>query len=365
MGNMKTRFLFILLVALIIQSCCTAQKESTENFVFSREDFKEIKELRAPEKIIIDSLLNPATFHIVRDSILIVSNQQNCEYLLELYSLTTLKPILQLVTKGNGPEEMLSCSACMKSGSAPEFYLQDWAKKEYYLVHLDSLLKKHKLQPLMKFKYSSEILETTDLCIADDKHYIAYQMWYLDDKKYGNNLLSPLSLYTINEDSEKGINDFTYFVSSVNGARLFRNPKTNQIWTADMHRDIICFYDDSLRQVRKLEGPDKFKPEYVQKQIDAPIAFITFTNDCDYRAYTDYFITDKHIYLVYEGNKHFDPTNLSPVEIFKLDFEGNLLCDYKLDRYVYSISIDSSEKYLYCASRKSVKETPTLLKYKL
>lgn len=57
--------------------------------------------------------------------------------------------------------------------------------------------------------------------------------------------------------------------------------------------------------------------------------------------------------------------NLSPVEIFKLDFDGNLLCNYKLDRYVYSISINKKEDTLYCASRPSVMEPPVILKYKL
>ena len=63
--------------------------------------------------------------------------------------------------------------------------------------------------------------------------------------------------------------------------------------------------------------------------------------------YTDYYI-DKHIYLVYEGNKHFD-MKISPVEIFKLDFT-DLLYNYKPDRYVYSISINKKEDTLYCAS---------------
>ena len=161
------------------------------------------------------------------------------------------------------------------------------------------------------------------------------------------------------------MDDFPFFVASVNGARVFKNPQTQELWTADMHRDAIRIYNDSLKQIRELVGPDHFSPEYTRRQIDAPVAFVTFADECDYHAYTDYYITDKHIYLVYEGNKHFDMKNLSPVEIFKLDFDGNLLCNYKLDRYVYSISINKKEDTLYCASRPSVMEPPVILKYKL
>ena len=106
------------------------------------------------------------------------------------------------------------------------------------------------------------------------------------------------------------MDDFPFFVASVNGARLFKNPQTQELWTADMHRDAIRIYNDSLKQIRELVGPDHFSPEYTRRQIDAPVAFVTFADECDYHAYTDYYITDKHIYLVYEGNKHFDMKNL-------------------------------------------------------
>ena len=194
--------------------------------------------------------------------------------------------------------------------------------------------------------------------------YIGYHMWYLDDKQFSK-VDSPIGYYQKGEDSGKGMDDFPFFVASVNGARLFKNPQTQELWTADMHRDAIRIYNDSLKQIRELVGPDHFSPEYTRRQIDAPVAFVTFADECDYHAYTDYYITDKHIYLVYEGNKHFDMKNLSPVEIFKLDFDGNLLCNYKPDRYVYSISINKKEDTLYCASRSSVMEPPVILKYKL
>ena len=177
---MKTKQTFIVLISLIIGSSCTTRKDLNQDLVFSREDFMETKELNNPKKIIIDSLLNPANFRVVRDSILVVVNQQNCNYLFELYSLNTLNPILQLAPKGNGPEDMLSCATCINSGNIVDFYLQDYNKNEFCKVNLDTMLIKKKLQPSEKFKYSSEILETTDVCISDDKRYIAYNMWYLD-----------------------------------------------------------------------------------------------------------------------------------------------------------------------------------------
>lgn len=71
------------------------------------------------------------------------------------------------------------------------------------------------------------------------------------------------------------MDDFPFFVASVNGARLFKNPQTQELWTADMHRDAIRIYNDSLKQIRELVGPDHFSPEYTRRQIDAPVAFVT------------------------------------------------------------------------------------------
>jgi len=53
------------------------------------------------------------------------------------------------------------------------------------------------------------------------------------------------------------------------------------------------------------------------------------------------------------------------VEVFKFDFDGNLLKDYLLDRYVYTLSIDGKEEYMYCTARNSYDEEPYLIRYKL
>ena len=71
------------------------------------------------------------------------------------------------------------------------------------------------------------------------------------------------------------------------------------------------------------------------------------------------------LYLVYVGSDHSEEGHLPPVEIFKLDFDGNLLCRYQADQYLYSISIDKDEKYLYAMGRASAQEEARLWKYEL
>lgn len=344
---------------------CTAPKTEETDRSFVREDFKESKELKHTEEIVIDNLLHPASFRIMHDSILVASNQPDCEYLLELYSLHTLQPLAQLIRKGNGPDEMLSCSMDAHSNTTPQFYLQDMRTNTWYTVNIDSICKHRSLQIQSKFQYSSEVLHTVGLCPYDEERYIGYHMWYLDSKEFNNGIDSPISFYKKNENSGKGINDFTYFVGPANGALLFQHPSTKDIWALDIHRDLIRIYNDSLREIRRIEGPDHFRPQYARKESNAPIAFISFAGEHEYSSYIDYYLTGQHLYLVYVGSDHSEEGHLPPVEIFKLDFDGNLLCRYQADQYLYSISIDKDEKYLYAMGRASAQEEARLWKYEL
>ncbi len=357
-------FAISFLVFLVMNSCSFENKVS-KNLSISRDNLTEIKELYSPKEIVIDSLLYPASFRVVKDSILVVNNQPMCDYLLEFYSLKSCKPLAQMVRKGNGPDDMLSCYLDLHTSESTSFYLMDGMAAKYYKVDLDTLLSYKRLKPMSSFGYSSEINPSTFVLDYDTDTYIGCNMWYSPDKKYSNDISSPLSAFSKNVDNKKPMTDYKYFTASVTGLILFKNPQTGYIWAADMHRDQICIYNDSLRLLSTIDGPDHLEVSYEIAQSNSPVPFVTFTNERDVRGYSDYFITNRFIYLLYEGNEHFDPMNLSPVEILKFDLDGNLLCDYKFDRYIYSISVDHTDTYLYCGSRKNLQDPPVLLKYKL
>lgn len=179
---MKTKNLIAVIAAAFLSSC-TPQKEVAGDVSFSREDFQTTKELSNPQEIAIDSLLNPAGFRVMNDSVLVVVNQPNCEFLLELYSLNTLQPLAQLITKGNGPGEMFSCALGLHSNASDNFYLQDSNSKTCYIVDLKTLLNSRRFVPDEQFRYSSEVLPTSDLCLLDDNRYIGYHcgIWMISN----------------------------------------------------------------------------------------------------------------------------------------------------------------------------------------
>jgi hypothetical protein len=72
--------------------------------------------------------------------------------------------------------------------------------------------------------------------------------------------------------------------------------------------------------------------------------------------------------VVYEGLNKTDyapEKQLFPVEVLKFDWNGNLLCDYQLPQYVYAISVDSKEEYLYATTRVSAMDAAYMVRYKL
>lgn len=260
---------------------------------------------------------------------------------------------------------MTACVLNAHNGESPLFFLQDPATGICYMADLDSTLAHRSLHIISRFSYSQHISELADFCMVDERRYVACHKWYIEDEAYSNGIDSPLHFYSIGEQADKERRDYSYFVEPVNGTMPFVNPSTGQIWALDMHRDRITVYDDSLRSVRSLTGPDHFQPRYSVRKMPSPIPFIGFADGYEYRTYTDYFLTSKHIYLVYEGEEHFNLEAMNPVEVFKLDFRGNLLCRYQTDRHLYSISVDSKEEYLYGIVRSSVTEEAAFVRYKI
>lgn len=318
-----------------------------------------------------DTYNDPTAFYLIKDTIVLVNNQQHSSHLIEFYSLKTGSCILQLAEKGSGPEDFVSCNCYSFSNLQSSFYIQDDNTHTFYSISIDETLKRKKLYINNKFRYNPEIHPYTTIFPINETCYLGYNMWHLDDSIYNNNVPA-FKKYQV-EKENLDHNNFTpdlqkykYFVADVNGGNILMLPN-KKICLLDMHKDKITFYNDSLSITKTIIGPDNFDIKYNEKATNIPMPFIVFKNDKNYSSYKSWTLTKNHIYIIYEGlnGKEFDPDNLLPVEIFKFDFEGNPICAYKLDRYVYHISIDSQDQYLYATTRKSYKEPAEFIKYKL
>ena len=331
---MNYRIIFLCCILFCSYGCKqTYQEESESVLKFVRTDFRETIYLNEPKEIIIEDLLNVAVLRVMRDSILVVGNQPNCEYLLELYSLNNIcKPLKQLVRKGTGPSEMISCVLGLYGNDDRNFLLTDYNTGICNVVNMNVLLKDSPFEPLYKFKYSSEISDNSNVCMVNDSSYVGYNRWYLPNSKFSS-IGQPLSYYKCDANEEK-IEVSPYYMDIVNGCGLLYNYVKGQIWGIENHRDLIHIYDDSLQLINTLMGPDHYLPQYEDEPLDPQNVVVRFADRRNYRTYCDYYLTSKHVYLVYAGTDSYDDMNLNPVEIFKLDHEGNLLYNYKMDRYL-------------------------------
>ena len=359
--------LFLIVGGIILFSC--TQKESKTSF--TRDNFKKHTELNNSISIQLEDTYNdPASFYLIKDSLVLVNNQLHSDFLIEIYSIKTGKPILQLARKGQGPNEFSACLCYSISNQDSLFYIQDTEKHIFYSVDIEQTLKEKRLHIAKQFQYSADIHPYTRICLLDNEHYLGYNMWYLENKTY-NNQVSEFSVYEEKIDKQDisqstiDLQKYDYFVADVNGGNLFN--VGNNIWLTDMHKAQITLYDKSLNVIKTLIGPDGYNIEYESKTSNIPMPFIVFKKEKYYSSYKYWTQTDKHVYIIYEHliGESFDPEHLKPIEIFKFDFEGNQITHYKLDNYAYHISVDKQEKYLYATTRSSYKEPAKFVKYKL
>lgn len=363
---MKKKWFVWMAAAFLAGGCHTEKKEEISR-TFGREDFPLARKLENPEEIRIDSLLDPAAAYLYRDDYLVIGNQSHCDYLIEIYSLKDKQIVARLAPRGNGPGEVTSCFCYASSSEDNLFNFKDMQTGIYYRINLDSSLVGQAMYVENRFPYDSNTHPNTETYMIGDRHYVGYTMWYLDDSTYSNSV-APLSLYKIGaDDAPQNPTDYAYFVAPVNEAHLLVDAPAREIWLADSHKDKISLYDDSLRLKKVLVGPDRISLTYTMMESDLPMPFISFPENKYYGAYLGGTVTSDHVYMIYEGIKgrSYDPQHLQPVEVFKFDKKGNPVCRYQLDRYVYTISIDREENYMYATSRKGAGEQAEFLRYKL
>ena len=80
------RTLLTILFVCVTWNSCQRKPVSVPVQQFVRSDFGEQTTLTNPTEIVMDSLLYPASFHLIRDTLMLVLNQPSNSYLLEIYS---------------------------------------------------------------------------------------------------------------------------------------------------------------------------------------------------------------------------------------------------------------------------------------
>lgn len=347
----------LLLAAVLFCSC--SQKESVETLSdvnFTRSDFKEQKNLENPEVIRFDTEdnpLNPTYMKVLRDSLVVLCNDFDSDYAMEIYSMNSLQPIGKYISKAEAGNGLSSGVPAIYTNTSDDFLVYEQMKNAYYKVNLGTLLEKGKLEYTSKFYASPMLRWGLTVCDWDSETYVGCNLYGCGNPDYDNQTPEFAFLKKTSDENGEIMDDereYDYFVYAINGACLFKNPETSQLWAADIHTDRIRIFDDSLKLVRTLTGPDNLQPEYEIKDSSAPMKLVTHKDNKEWLSYQDYFISSKYIYLLYANNQDYrveDSSTYTKSEVLKLDFKGNLVSCYQLDRSVSCISVDTKDSNLY------------------
>ena len=187
---------------------------------------------------------------------------------------------------------------------------------------------------------------------------------YIETDKFSNDIPE---LFKLNLPLDPNFDLFNGEVlpSNVNGAILFASTDKNRIITADYYSDRLNIYDLEMNLLEQKNGHTKIEPEYFTPDGRK----ISFANGLYWRSFYPSAFNSDYIYLLYVGingiNSSSTPIDKNPVEIWRIDWNGNLLERIKTDVFLTNISIDQNAKAIYGTTWNSSGAPPKLIRLNL
>ena len=126
-------------------------------------------------------------------------------------------------------------------------------------------------------------------------------------------------------------------------ATMAAKPDGSRWVVAHQLTDMLEIYDDSLKLVKRIQGPDGFFP--LMEEVNGHIRH----NRKERNAYFFPFATDTYIYVLYDGRVYDveSPTRYLRDKLFVLDWNGTPVKYYQLSEPVFHFAIDVRNGTLY------------------
>ena len=354
------RTLTIVWIFALLNTSCN-QKDDT--LTFDRNDFKSHRYIKS-DTIDFQGVLNPSSFHILRDSLILSIDKKSSEgHFIYVHNLKNGELLATAGSKGLGPGELLSCRVQL-SGEQENIYVFDYLTQKYSKWSIDSLLKNGIHYKPDVHKLNSDVEQ---IFFIDDSLVLGYNTLFIENEEYSNGLQEIHKIQLpISENFKLSDGNEKYFPSNVNGAFIFASKEKNRIVLADFYKDQLKILDyTNLEIIDQKTGPDLILPDYYSKDGRA----ISFMPGLYYRAYYPSIQTREHIYLLYTGIKPkksgMAPIDSKPVEIFKIDWDGNLLSRFTTNTFLTNISINQNETTLYGTTWDNEGNPPKLVQFEI
>ena len=350
---MKKKYLgMVSIVILCLNISCIETNKKKGVIYFTRADCRDSVNVVLDTIPISHDIFNPIAFHVIKDSLLLVRNAQNSDFLVEVYNLNTKQLLTKAARRGKGFNEVLG-GFTVYSSEQSYFLFFDMISRRFQKYDIDSLIayKEHYL-PILQ----NTPREAVDIALIDSNRFVFYDDRYLESKKFSNGL-PELGIEYLNPATKYSAKDFKYFAGSINGGKIYNKPDHSKIAVFSLYDDKINIYDHQLVLQKTIKGPDNYLPEFITQQNQWGTVVVKGKNLMP--AYGLGFATNDYIYTVYLGYKDFKKYT----EIFKLDWDGKLIKRYIVQYHIDVLSI--SNGYIYGTASEEPRSMPKLVRFKI
>ena len=332
---MKHCFLFLALVTLLT-ACNTKQSNSNKVTYLTKEDLPPLQQLEY-EKIDLpeEECWGYLSYHVYHDSLLIIKHNMPKLHFLTAINLNTKEIIGRFITKGNGPGEVnyLSTQNLRKN----LLYSYDPNSYSFIVFNMDSLwLHKQAYKPQI-IRLSKQITTPyPNFDLLSDTSIVYYNEWYLENCENPANANAPeLLKFGLDGKITYEIPDDVWNVSALNSSSLATDLERKRIFIAYNQKPEFKLLNLNFDTIQIIKGTDPFeKPVYKLfgvkgiPQIMMP-DFYSFYGQIVLSTENYVFISMSKIRNI--ARLELEKANRT-YELYKFDWDGNLLARYQFDQ---------------------------------
>ncbi|MEC7752702.1 BF3164 family lipoprotein [Roseivirga sp. UBA1976] len=343
---------YLTVIVFILLSCSfegnsSAQKEGSGiKGVFAYSDFEYELNLSG-DVIALDSLKLPLRIKVDGAKERMYITTASHSKWLQVYDIRSKKLINELVSKGQGPGEMLNATDVQLSHSKNELYIHDMIQKRIDVYDLEKTIGEKSLMPKNTIELDS--LQTYYPKIDRKGHVID-----LISSLSGNeeNRLYKLSLEDAAIIKEGGFypeidypQQSPQFKSQVFMAFMNTDPEAEYFALAHAYTDYLELYDSDFNLISSARGPELFDPLLETKSVGGGGSMVAPLKDSR-DAYTYPVLGNNMIYVLFDG-KNTSEQGFHQDELFLFNYKLEPLIRFKLNIPIYAFDIDWEKNILY------------------
>lgn len=364
--NMSKQLLVILLVFIYV-GCSRSDQYNLDFNTKSIEVTEEPITLTGTRLSVSDSLYTPkrlAVFSDENDDLLAVVSDLTKKPPLHYLNVTKDEYITGMGRSGKGPGEFVNAGSVYYNTETSQISVVDAMQQRLTFIDLnkpiDSLKNLHRSEPpILNLEFNGLPLDI--LKLQGDRYAAIGLMRVNNSKKFGfidSAGKQKQSIGYIPNFKEVNLPPLKQHVAW--RAYGTKNREGTRFAAAYYHMDLIEIYNSDGERIEAIRGP-QFSPLIVTSQDGNPQLSKEHTRN----GYVAVTARNGYIYGLYSGRKLDHPQRNMGNHLLVLDWKGNFITSYKLDRDVFEIAVSPSGKMLYAIVNDEDSVEPGLYKYEL